>query len=420
MLGIIGLGYVGLPIALAFAKKSKVIGFDINAARIAQLAKHQDPDKELGAADFADTDIHFTADPADLASVDFFIIAVPTPIDQHNIPDLRALKAASKTVAPYLKKGSIVVFESTVYPGCTEEICLPILEAGSGLSLGEFGLGYSPERINPGDKKHTLATIVKVVSGHSEDVLEQVAEKYALVVEAGIHKAPSIKVAEAAKVIENAQRDLNIAFMNELSCIFQRLDINTYEVLEAAGTKWNFLPFYPGLVGGHCIGVDPFYLTYKAEAVGYHPQVILSGRKINDDMAGIAARQVIQEVVRKGKAPSQCKCLILGGTFKENVTDIRNSKVVDMVREFQSFSIDTTLVDPYDDANAYHKMYGLELVNELPTVGSYDVFVLAVSHQQFVDLPVSVLEGIAAEQAILADLKGIYRHRDTSLQYWSL
>ena len=333
-LAVLGLGYVGLPIALAFARKVPVIGFDINEYRIKMMQNNEDPSRELAAEEFEGCDIKFTVDIEDLKEATFYIVAVPTPVDEHKVPDLNPIYAASETISKVLKKGDYVVYESTVYPGCTEEDCLPILESGSGLKLNtDFKLGYSPERINPGDKEHTLANIIKVVSGSDEEALETVAEAYSLVVDAGVHKAPSIKVAEAAKIIENTQRDLNIALMNELSMIFDRLEINTFDVLEAAGTKWNFLKFYPGLVGGHCIGVDPYYLTYKAIELGYDPQVILSGRNINDAMGAVIAKKTVQSIIKNGKEVAKSRVLIMGATFKENVNDIRNSKVVDVVRD---------------------------------------------------------------------------------------
>src|SRR5438477_2386141 len=325
-LAVIGLGYVGLPIALEFAKKLSVVGFDINAKRIELMKRRIDPSNELSEEVFEDCDIVFTNSLDELREANFFIVAVPTPVDDHNVPDLVSVEKASETVGKVIKKGDYVVFESTVYPGCTEEDCLPIIEKLSGLkNVTDFKLGYSPERINPGDKKHTLATIIKVVSGCDAESLETIAKVYELVVKAGVHRASSIKVAEAAKIIENTQRDLNIALMNELSIIFDKMGINTYEVLEAAGTKWNFLKFQPGLVGGHCIGVDPYYLTYKARKLGYGSQVILAGRNINDDMANYVARKVIQHIIRYNGDVKTSRVLIKGATFKENVSDIRNS-----------------------------------------------------------------------------------------------
>jgi len=339
-IAVIGLGYVGLPIALAFAKKFKVIGFDISAERIALMQNGIDPSGELPTEEFQGKDILFSSKEADLANAHFFIVAVPTPIDKHTQPDLTALKAASRTVGRAIKLGDYVVYESTVYPGCTEEDCVPIIEKESGLTaIKDFKIGYSPERINPGDKEHTLTTIIKVVSGCSPESLQTIADVYSSIVVPGVYKASSIKVAEAAKVIENTQRDLNIALMNELSLIFDKLKINTYEVLEAAGTKWNFLRFSPGLVGGHCIGVDPYYLTYKAKAVGYDPRIILSGRALNDNMGAYIAQKTVKRLIRLGKNVAKCKVLVLGATFKENVADIRNSKVADLVIDLLDFGI---------------------------------------------------------------------------------
>src|SRR5437763_16600109 len=347
-LAVIGLGYVGLPIALEFARKISVIGFDINEKRIEMMKQGTDPSNELEKEAFENCDIEFTSDLDTLRNANFFIVAVPTPVDKHNVPDLIPVQKASETIGKVVKKGDYVVFESTVYPGCTEEDCLPIIEKISGLkNVTDFKLGYSPERINPGDKKHTLATIIKVVSGCDAGSLETIARVYELVVKAGVHRASSIKVAEAAKIIENTQRDLNIALMNELSIIFDRMNINTYEVLEAAGTKWNFLKFTPGLVGGHCIGVDPYYLTYKASELGYNSRVILAGRHINDSMSLYVARRVVRHIISHVSDVKSAKVLVMGATFKENVSDIRNSKVADVVRELQSFYLNVDVVDPH-------------------------------------------------------------------------
>src|SRR5580698_5722152 len=361
-LAVIGLGYVGLPIALEFARKISVIGFDINARRIDMMRIGIDPSKEVEPAEFKDRDIVFTDDIEILKQARFFIVAVPTPVDKYNTPDLKPLIGASGTVGKALKKGDYVVYESTTYPGCTEEDCLPILEKISGLSLqnGDFSLGYSPERINPGDKKHTLRTVVKVVSGNTPLALDEIAKTYALVVDAGTHRAPSIKVAEASKIIENTQRDLNIALMNELSLIFDRMSINTYDVIEAAGTKWNFLNFQPGLVGGHCIGIDPYYLTHKAAALGYESKVIASSRYINDDMAKYVARKIITHVIRMSTEP---KVLVKGVTFKENISDIRNSRIVDTVKELLTFNIQVDMEDPYAEPEAVFREYGLRLAD---------------------------------------------------------
>ena len=347
-LAVIGLGYVGLPIALAFAKKIKVIGFDINSSRIELMKKDIDPSGELDKTDFENSEIVFTDNLIILKEASFYIVTVPTPIDTFNHPDLAPLLSATKTIAKVLKKGDYVVYESTVYPGCTEEECVPVLEELSGLTFGtDFKVGYSPERINPGDKEHTLSSIIKVVAGCDDESLHSIAEVYELVVDAGIHKASSIKVAEAAKIIENTQRDVNIALMNELSTICDKLDISTYEVLEAAQTKWNFLPFTPGLVGGHCIGVDPYYLTYKARKLGLNPNVILSGRLINDQMPMNIAKKIVTTLIKSGKDISKSRVLVLGVTFKENVEDIRNSKVAELIKELQSYSLNIDAVDPY-------------------------------------------------------------------------
>src|SRR5688572_9185843 len=352
-LAVIGLGYVGLPIALEFAKKISVIGFDINEGRVELMRKCIDPSNELVKEDFDNCDIYFTSRLEELREAKFFIVAVPTPVDQHNVPDLTPVKKASETIGKVLKKGDYVVFESTVYPGCTEDDCLPIIEKLSGLkNLKDFKLGYSPERINPGDKTHTLSKVVKVVSGCDDESLEEIAKVYELVVDAGVHRASSIKVAEAAKIIENTQRDLNIALMNELSIIFDKMGINTYEVLEAAGTKWNFLRFSPGLVGGHCIGVDPYYLTYKANELGYNSRVILAGRYINDNMSLYVARKIVRHIISHVSDVKAAKVLVMGATFKENVSDIRNSKVADVVKELKEFFLNVDVVDPHEIGRA--------------------------------------------------------------------
>ncbi|HNA32886.1 MAG TPA: nucleotide sugar dehydrogenase, partial [Flavobacteriales bacterium] len=361
-LAVIGLGYVGLPIALEFARRIKVVGFDINQKRVDMMRRGEDPSNELPAEAFKGADIHFSADLNDLKDVEFFIVAVPTPIDDQNIPDLKPLLGATRTVGQVLKKGDHVVFESTVYPGCTEEDCVPLLEELSGLKfVTDFKVGYSPERINPGDKQHTLSSIVKVSSGCDPESAETIARTYELVVKAGVHRAPSIKVAEAAKIIENTQRDVNIALTNELSIIFNRMGINTFDVLEAAGTKWNFLKFQPGLVGGHCIGVDPYYLVYKAKELGYHAQIIDSGRYVNDSMGGYVAKQTVKKIIAAGANPAEARVLVMGATFKENVTDIRNSKVADVVRELKSFSCAVDVADPHADSDEVKHEYGYEL-----------------------------------------------------------
>lgn len=418
-LAVIGLGYVGLPIALEFARKISVIGFDINASRIAQMKQGIDPSKELSADDFAGCDITFTDSPDVLREARFFIVAVPTPVDRYNVPDLVPVRSASKTLGQVLKKGDYVVFESTVYPGCTEEDCLPIMEAVSGLKLGhDFKLGYSPERINPGDKEHTLSRIVKVVSGSDAEAAEEIAQVYGIVVKAGIHKTSSIKVAEAAKIIENTQRDLNIALVNELSMIFDRMHINTYEVLEAAGTKWNFIKFFPGLVGGHCIGVDPYYLTYKSNQLGYDSKVILAGRVINDEMPLYVARKIVQHLIKTNGNISKSRVLVMGATFKENVSDIRNSKVADLVRELQSFSVNVDVIDPYASSEEVHHEYGFSLKPEAGT--DYDGVVMAVAHEPYAALDESYFLEIAKPNALFADLKGRYRGKINTLTYWSL
>ncbi|WP_026462223.1 nucleotide sugar dehydrogenase [Adhaeribacter aquaticus] len=418
-LAVIGLGYVGLPIALEFAKKVKVIGFDINAARVEMMRQQIDPSGELEADAFVGCDIVFTNDIEVLREASFFIVAVPTPIDEHAMPDLKPLIGASNTVGKVLKKGDYVVYESTVYPGCTEEDCVPILEKLSGLKFCEdFKVGYSPERINPGDKEHTLTRIVKVVSGCDEESLENIAKTYELVVEAGIHRASSIKVAEAAKIIENTQRDVNIALMNELSLIFDRLNINTYEVLEAAGTKWNFLKFFPGLVGGHCIGVDPYYLTYKAKELGYDAKVILSGRTTNDSMGAYIAKKTVQLIIKAGKDISKSKVLVMGATFKENVEDIRNSKVADVINELKGFSVNVDVVDPFANSEELKHEYGFSLTEE--PAQDYDAVIVAVNHRQYVGLDEEYFKGIVSDRAILVDIKGIFRNKINDLTYWSL
>lgn len=418
-LAVIGLGYVGLPIALEFAKKISVIGFDINAKRIDMMKNGQDPSNELEPTDFENSDIVFTHSLDVLSEAKFFIVAVPTPVDEHNVPDLIPVKRASETIGKVIKKGDYVVYESTVYPGCTEEDCLPIIEEISGLKLGaDFKLGYSPERINPGDKEHTLARIIKVVSGSDSEALEEIAKTYEIVVKAGVHKASSIKVAEAAKIIENTQRDLNIALMNELSIIFDMIGINTYEVLEAAGTKWNFLKFFPGLVGGHCIGVDPYYLTYKSSALGYESRVILSGRVINDEMPQYVAKKVVQHIIKNAKDPMGARVLILGATFKENVSDIRNSKVVDVINELRSFSLNVDIVDPHADNEEMKHEYGYSLS---PAIGkNYDAVILAVAHNEYKVLDEDYILSITNPNALFADLKGLYRNKFSKIKYWSL
>lgn len=418
-LAVIGLGYVGLPIALEFAKKISVIGFDINQKRVDLMKQNIDPSKELEKEAFDGCDILFTANPDDLKDATFFIVAVPTPVDDHKVPDLKPVTSASKTIGKVLKKGDYVVYESTVYPGCTEEDCLPILEELSGLKLNvDFKLGYSPERINPGDKVHTLPNIIKVVSGSDAESLEVIAKTYEIVVRAGVFRAKSIKVAEAAKIIENTQRDLNIALMNELSKIFDKIGIQTNDVLEAAGTKWNFLKFFPGLVGGHCIGVDPYYLTYKAIGLGYKPEVILSGRRINDSMGEYVARNTVQRIIKTGKVTMKSKVLVMGATFKENVSDIRNSKVVDMVRELESYGVKVHVTDPHASPEEVRQEYGYELI--AAPEPTYDAVIVAVNHREYSDLPESWFKSILNEKAVFADLKGVYRGKVKNFAYWSL
>lgn len=418
-LSVIGLGYVGLPVALAFAKKFSVIGFDINEHRIDLIKKGIDPSEELEPADFEHTDIHFTAQPADLQQAHFHVIAVPTPVDQHKVPDLTYLRSASKLVGQYLKKGDYVLFESTVYPGCTEEDCLPVLEEVSGLKLGDFKLGYSPERINPGDKIRTIDKILKIVSGSDGEALQEISKIYGAIITAGIYEAPSIKVAEAAKIIENAQRDLNISFVNELAIIFDKMNIDTQEVLQAAGTKWNFLNFSPGLVGGHCIGVDPYYLLHKSRQMGYEPQVILSGRRINDEMPGFIAKKLVQLLLNKGKNPQQAKVLVMGITFKENVADIRNSKVTNLVRELMKYAINVHLKDPYASPNEVAQEYNLTLMDQISS--DYDAIIVAVGHQQYREMSIDFFKENMTEQPILFDIKGIYpKPTDDDIVYWRL
>jgi len=418
-LSVVGLGYVGLPIALAFARRISVKGFDIKEERIELMRKGIDPSNELSGDEFLDRDISFTSNPDELREASFHIIAVPTPIDRHNLPDLSPVISASETVGRILKKGDYVVYESTVYPGCTEEDCIPVLEKFSGLKFGEdFKVGYSPERINPGDRNHTLAKIVKVTSGCDPESAEEIARVYELIIEAGVHRASSIKVAEAAKIIENTQRDINIAFMNELSLIFNRMGINTYEVLEAAGTKWNFLKFTPGLVGGHCIGVDPYYLSYKAKELGYHPQIIDSGRFVNDSMGRYVGKQTIKKIIATGKSPRESRILVMGITFKEDVTDIRNSKVVDIINEMKDFGATVEVIDPGADAQEVRHEYGLELSKE-PS-GLYDAVIAAVSHKEYTGLDESYFASMLVPGGVLVDIKGIYRKKVKNLNYWSL
>ncbi len=418
-LAVIGLGYVGLPIALEFARKISVIGFDINEKRIELMKNGIDPSNELEKEAFEGCDITFTNSLDTLREAKFFIVAVPTPVDEHNVPDLTPVQKASETIGKVVKKGDYVVFESTVYPGCTEDDCLPIIEKLSGLkNIIDFKLGYSPERINPGDKNHTLASIVKVVSGCDAESLEQIAKVYELVVAAGVHRASSIKVAEAAKIIENTQRDLNIALMNELSIIFNMMNINTYEVLEAAGTKWNFLKFQPGLVGGHCIGVDPYYLTYKASELGYDAEVILAGRNINDNMAKYVAKTVVQHIIKNSGDVKLSKVLVKGATFKENVSDIRNSKVADVVKALKSYYVNVDVEDPHADSDELQHEYGFGLVKNPGT--DYDAVIVTVPHKDYLALDDAYFAGITKSHGMIADLKGIFRNKINNRTYWSL
>jgi UDP-N-acetyl-D-galactosamine dehydrogenase len=419
-LAVVGLGYVGLPIALAFAKKIKVIGFDINSERVEMMRNNIDPSKELDATAFEGSDIAFTDSIQDLKAATFFIVAVPTPIDEHNLPNLSPLLSATKTVAKALKKGDYVVFESTVYPGCTEEDCIPLLEELSELKWqDDFKIGYSPERINPGDLVHTLQNVVKVVSGCSADSLENIAKTYELVVDAGVHRAASIKVAEAAKIIENTQRDVNIALINELSLIFNRMGINTYDVLEAAGTKWNFLKFFPGLVGGHCIGVDPYYLTHKAQQAGYHSKVITSGRYVNDSMGFYIGKQTAKKIIAQGKHIQDSKVLVMGATFKEDVSDIRNSKVIDIVKELKSFQVHVDIIDPHASSEEMFREYGVGLVDKPGS--EYDAVIVAVNHKEYQTLCEDDFKSLMKDgKGIFVDIKGIFRGKIKELEYWSL
>ncbi len=425
-LSLIGLGYVGMPIAVAFARKIKVVGFDLNEEKIGLYKSGIDPTNEVGGEVVWNTKVDFTADPAKLREAKFHIVAVPTPVNDDHTPDLSPVEGASRILGQNLTKGSVVVFESTVYPGVTEDICVPILEKESGLTCGvDFKIGYSPERINPGDKVHRLETITKIVSGMDEETLDTVAKVYELVVEAGVHRAESIKVAEAAKVIENSQRDINIAFMNELSIIFHKMEIDTKSVLEAAGTKWNFLPFMPGLVGGHCIGVDPYYLTYKAEQLGYHSQIILSGRRINDDMGKYVAESLVKDLIRANIPVKHAKVAILGFTFKENCPDTRNTKVIDIYKELGEYGIEPLVVDPAADAEEAKRLYGIGF-KTMDDIRDVDALIIAVAHEQFMDLDrekISSFFNPAHKRKVLMDLKGILDRKEYLTEdflYWRL
>ena len=424
-LALVGLGYVGMPIAVAFAKKLDVIGFDLNAKKIELYKRGIDPTKEVGNEEISKTKVEFTSDENDLNNAKFFIVAVPTPVNTDHTPDLTPVEGASHIVGRHLQKGSIVVFESTVYPGVTEEVCLPILEKESGLICGkDFKIGYSPERINPGDKVHRLETITKIVSGMDEETLEVIARVYELVVDAGVHRAESIKVAEAAKVIENSQRDINIAFMNELSIIFNKMGIDTKAVLEAAGTKWNFLKFAPGLVGGHCIGVDPYYLTYKAEQIGYHSQIILSGRRINDDMGKYVAENLVKYLIKADKYVKDARVAILGFTFKENCPDTRNTKVIDIVKELEEYGIHALVSDPEAEAEEVYREYGIHMV-DMSEVKDMDAVILAVAHTAFTKLTERDFKQMFSvdSKKVLLDIKGLLNRKEyenVGYLYWRL
>ncbi len=418
-LAVIGLGYVGLPIALEFAKNIAVIGFDISEERVELMKLGIDPSNELKKEAFDNCDITFTTSLDVLKEARFFIVAVPTPVNENKEPDLTSLIKATETIGKVVKQGDYVIFESTVYPGCTEEDCLPIIEKISGLKgIVDFKIGYSPERINPGDKVYTLTNVVKVVSGCDAESLDVIAKVYETVVKAGVHRTSSIKVAEAAKIIENTQRDLNIALMNELSIIFDKMNINTFEVLEAAGTKWNFLKFQPGLVGGHCIGVDPYYLTYKSSKLGYDAEVILAGRNINDNMAKHVAKKVIQHIIQNNVDIKTSRVLVKGTTFKENVSDIRNSKVSDVVKELKSFFVQVDVEDPKACTRELMNEYGYGLCEEVRN--DYDAVIIAVPHESYLELDDAYFSSITKESAMIADLKGIYRNKIHNRNYWSL
>ena len=423
-LSLVGLGYVGMPIAVAFAKKIDVVGYDLNAKKIELYKSGIDPTNEVGNDAIKTTKVEFTADASKLREAKFHIVAVPTPVNADHTPDLTPVEGASEILGKNLTKGSVVVFESTVYPGVTEDVCVPILERESGLKCGvDFKIGYSPERINPGDKVHRLETITKIVSGMDEETLDTVAKVYELVVEAGVYKASSIKVAEAAKVIENSQRDINIAFMNELSIIFNKMGIDTLSVLKAAGTKWNFLNFRPGLVGGHCIGVDPYYLTYKAEMLGYHSQIILSGRRINDDMGKYVAESCVKNLIKADKTVKNAKVAILGFTFKENCPDTRNTKIIDIENELKEYGISPVITDPVADADEAKRLYGVEFVG-IDEVRDMDAVILAVAHKEFESFQMQDIDGFfGAGKKVLLDIKGVLdrdSYENAGYSYWRL
>ncbi len=426
-LALVGLGYVGMPIAVAFSKRVKVIGFDLNAKKIELYKNGIDPTNEVGNDAVKNCSVEFTADESKLKEARFIIVAVPTPVNDDHTPDLTPVEGASEIVGRNLTKGSVVVYESTVYPGVTEDICVPILEKESGLKCGEdFKIGYSPERINPGDKVHRLETITKIVSGMDDETLDTVAKTYELVVKAGVHRAESIKVAEAAKVIENSQRDINIAFMNELSIIFNKMGIDTKSVLEAAGTKWNFLKFYPGLVGGHCIGVDPYYLTYKAEEMGYHSQIILSGRRINDDMGKYVAENTVKNLIKADVPVKNAKVAILGFTFKENCPDTRNTKIIDIYNELREYGITPVIADPAADSDEAKRLYGIEFI-DINDIKNCDAVILAVAHEQFKNLGQADFDKMFKsgrnEEKVLVDIKGLLSRKEyekAGYKYWRL
>lgn len=426
-LALVGLGYVGMPIAVAFSKKVKVVGFDLNAKKIELYKNGIDPTNEVGNEAVKNCSVEFTADESKLKEARFIIVAVPTPVNDDHTPDLTPVEGASEIVGRNLTKGSVVVYESTVYPGVTEDICVPILEKESGLKCGtDFKIGYSPERINPGDKVHRLETITKIVSGMDDETLDTVAKTYELVVKAGVHRAESIKVAEAAKVIENSQRDINIAFMNELSIIFNKMGIDTKSVLEAAGTKWNFLKFYPGLVGGHCIGVDPYYLTYKAEEMGYHSQIILSGRRINDDMGKYVAENTVKNLIKADVPVKNAKVAILGFTFKENCPDTRNTKIIDIYNELREYGITPVIADPEADSDEAKRLYGIEFI-AINDIKNCDAVILAVAHEQFKNLGQADFDKMFKsgrnEEKVLVDIKGLLSRKEyekAGYKYWRL
>lgn len=425
-LALVGLGYVGMPIAVAFSKRVKVVGFDLNAKKIELYKNGIDPTNEVGNEAVKNCSVEFTADESKLKEARFIIVAVPTPVNDDHTPDLTPVEGASEIVGRNLTKGSVVVYESTVYPGVTEDICVPILEKESGLKCGtDFKIGYSPERINPGDKVHRLETITKIVSGMDDETLDTVAKTYELVVKAGVHRAESIKVAEAAKVIENSQRDINIAFMNELSIIFNKMGIDTKSVLEAAGTKWNFLKFYPGLVGGHCIGVDPYYLTYKAEEMGYHSQIILSGRRINDDMGKYVAENTVKNLIKADVPVKNAKVAILGFTFKENCPDTRNTKIIDIYNELREYGITPVIADPEADSDEAKRLYGIEFV-DINDIKNCDAVILAVAHEQFKSLTMNDFEAMFKHNEnknVLVDIKGLLdrkEYENAGYIYWRL